>query len=132
VLGPSSRTEIAVSRVRTSLPDAGGSLFDFGFDLAPVLRFAGARLLEAFFLPAFFFVVLAAFFFAVLRDARFLEAFFTVFFLAFFFTLFFAFFFADFLVAFLAVFRVAFFAAFFAVFRLFLRAAIDQFSQRLA
>ena len=85
-----------------------------------------------FFVPAFFFVVLVAFFLAdflaVLRVVRFLEAFFAAFFFlaAFFFD---AFFLADFLaVFFFAVFRVDFFAAF----RVFLRAAIDQFSMGLA
>ena len=148
VLGPSSRVEIAVSRVRTSSPDEGGALFVFVFVFAfdPALRFTGVRFAEAFFLAAFrrvvafFRVDLAAFFLAgflaVVRVVRFFEAFFlAAFFEAFFFTLFFDFFLADFFLAdFFAAFFLVFLAVlredFFAAFRVFLRAAIDQFSRR--
>jgi hypothetical protein len=143
VLGPSNRVEIAVSRVRTSSPDEGGALFVFVFVFAvyPALRFTGARFAEAFFLAAFrrvvafFRVDLAAFFLAgflaVLRVVRFFEAFFlAAFFEAFFFTLFFDFFLADFFAAFFVVFFAVLREDFFAAFRVFLRAAIDQFSRR--
>ena len=130
---------MAVSRVRTSSPDEGGALFVFVFALA--LRFTGLLFAEAFFLAAFrrvlvfFRVDLAAFFLAgflaVLRVVRFFEAFFlAAFFDAFFFTLFFAFFLAAFFAAFFVVFFAGLRDDFFAAFRVFLRAAIDQFSHR--
>jgi hypothetical protein len=142
VLGPSSRVEIAVSRVRTSSPDEGGALFVLVFAFDPALRFTGVRFAEAFFLAAFrrvvafFRVDLAAFFLAgflaVLRVVRFFEAFFlAAFFEAFFFTLFLAdFFLAAFFEAFFLVFLAVLREDFFAAFRVFLRAAIDQFSRR--
>lgn len=141
VLGPSSRVEIAVSRVRTSSPDEGGALFVFVFAFFPVLRFTGLRFAVAFFLAAFrrvlafFRLDLAAFFLAgflaVLRVVRFFEAFFlAAFFEAFFFTLFFDFFLAAFFAAFFVVFLAVLREDFFAAFRVFLRAAIDRFSHR--